>query len=236
MTTSDRRRCWWLDELAHAGPEHLDAAYVAGYTTKAGTDPTEDVETLLGLGLGSASTVVDLGAGTGVFTEAVAAFAGRVIAVDVSPPMLDALRRRVDDSRLANVDVLPGGLLSYEHDGPPADVVYTRNVLHQVPDFWKAIALARIHDMLAPGGVLLLRDLVYGFEPTDADAAIAAWFAGAVDDPTRGWTADELAEHVRTEHSTFTWLLEPMLEHADFDIVDRATARGAYAAYVCRRR
>jgi hypothetical protein len=29
---------WWLDELAHAGDEHLDPAYVAGYETKAGYD------------------------------------------------------------------------------------------------------------------------------------------------------------------------------------------------------
>ena len=32
----------------------------------------------------------------------------------------------------------------YEHGGPPADFVFTRNALHQVPDFWKAIALDRI--------------------------------------------------------------------------------------------
>ncbi len=109
-------------------------------------------------------------------------------------------------------------------------------MLHQIPDFWKAIALDRIHTMLAPGGVLRLLDLVYDFEPATADAAIAAWFAGAVDDPARGWTAGELAEHVRTEHSTFTWLLEPMLEHTGFEILDRVTRRGAYATYTCRRR
>jgi len=26
---------WWLDELAHAGQEHLDPTYVAGYEAKA---------------------------------------------------------------------------------------------------------------------------------------------------------------------------------------------------------
>ncbi len=35
-----------------------------------------------------------------------------------------------------------------------------------------------------------------------------------------GWTRPELAEHVRDEHSTFTWLLEPMIERAGFDISD----------------
>lgn len=32
---------WWLDELAHAGPEHLDPSYVAGYERKGGYDPAE---------------------------------------------------------------------------------------------------------------------------------------------------------------------------------------------------
>jgi len=96
------------------------------------------------------------------------------------------------------------GFLTYEHAGPPVDFVCTRNALHQIPDFWKAIALDRIHGLLKPGGILLVRDLVYDFEPSEADARMAAWFAGAADDPARGWTAAELAEHVRTEHSTFT--------------------------------
>ena len=56
---------WHFDELAHAGLEHLDAQYVAGYDGKSPTDWTEDVTTLRALGIGRESTVVDLGAGTG---------------------------------------------------------------------------------------------------------------------------------------------------------------------------
>jgi hypothetical protein len=65
---------------------------------------------------------------------------------------------------------------------------------------------------------------------------IPAWIAGAVDDPTRGWTADELAEHVRIEHSTYSWLFEPMLERTGFEILDRSYVRGVYGAFTCRRR
>ena len=60
--------------------------------------------------------------------------------------------------------------------------------------------------------------------------------AGAVDDPARGWTATELAEHVRIEYSTYSWLFEPMLERTGFEILDRDYAREAYGAYRCRRR
>lgn len=34
---------WFLDELAHAGDEHLDANYVPGYDRKAGTNPNDDL-------------------------------------------------------------------------------------------------------------------------------------------------------------------------------------------------
>jgi hypothetical protein len=39
-------RRWWLDEIAHAGDEHLDVRYVAGYDRKAGFDPAEDIDAL----------------------------------------------------------------------------------------------------------------------------------------------------------------------------------------------
>ena len=227
---------WWLDERAHAGDEHLDATYVSGYDRKAGYDPAEDVEALRRHGLGPGSTVVDLGAGTGTFACAVAPLCGRVVAVDVSPVMVAALQERVAGLGLANVAVVHAGFLSYEHDGEPADFVFTRNALHQLPDFWKAIALDRIAKLLRPGGVLRLRDLAYDFEPGEAGECIEAWFGGAVDDPTRGYTAADLAQHVRSEFSTWSWLLDVLLARTGFDVVERTYRRSAYAAYTCVRR
>jgi hypothetical protein len=43
---------WMLDEMAHAGPEHLDAGYVESYDPKAGVDPAGESETLRRYGLG----------------------------------------------------------------------------------------------------------------------------------------------------------------------------------------
>lgn len=226
-------RNWWLDELAHAGEEHLDAAYVAGYERKAGYDPTEDIEALRQHGFGTDSVIVDLGAGTGVFAIAAAAVCQRVVAVDVSPAMTAVLRARLAQLGADNVTVVEGGFLSYEHEGEPPGFVFTRNALHQVPDFWKGIALSRVARLLRPGGILRLRDLVFDFEPAEADDNIAAWMAGAVDDPAAGWTADELAQHVRKEFSTYSWLLEPLLERSGFRILDRHYRRAAYGTYIC---
>jgi hypothetical protein len=60
--------------------------------------------------------------------------------------------------------------------------------------------------------------------------------SGAVSDPAAGWTAQELAEHVRSEFSTYSWLLDSMLDRAGFDILERSFRRSAYGAYTCRRR
>lgn len=226
---------WQLDELAHAGPEHLDPDFVRRYDRKQGhPGPAEDLDALRAHGLGPASTVVDLAAGTGQFTLGAAGAFGMVVAADVSPAMVEHLRAAT--AGLPNVRCVPAGFLTYEHAGPPADAVYTRNALHQVPDFWKARALHRIAGMLRPGGILRLRDLVYDFAPGEADTVFADWFATAVDDPEIGYTPDDLAEHIRTEHSTFRWLLEPILDATGFDVLDARYDRRVYAAYTCRRR
>lgn len=221
---------WQFDELAHAGPEHLDPTYIAGYDAKSQTDWSDDIAALQELGIGTTSTVVDLGAGTGAFAEAIAPLVARVVAVDVSEPMVAAMRAR-------GVEAVCAGLLTYRHDGAPPDAVFTRNVLHHLPDFWKAIALERMARLLRPGGVLRLRDLVYSFEPSEASDAIAQWLAAAPDDPAAGWTETELVEHVREESSTFTWLLEPILERVGFAIRDRQLSQSrTFAAYTCVRR
>ena len=46
---------WMIDELAHAGAEHLDAPFVAGYDRKQGyPDPAEDLAILDAQGLDGA--------------------------------------------------------------------------------------------------------------------------------------------------------------------------------------
>lgn len=232
-----QRPDWYIDELAHAGDEHLAPAYVATYDRKAATDPTEDVALLRNLGMDESSVLLDLGAGTGTLALAAAPFCRRVVAVDMSPAMLAVIRGQVERLGLSNVEAVQGGFLGYEHEGDPADFVYSRNALHHLPDFWKGIALARIAAVLRPGGVLFLRDLVYSFDPTEAGGAIEAWLAGAAARPEVGWTRDELAEHVRGEYSTFNWLLEPLLERSGFTIREaQQRPSGTYAAYICVKR
>jgi FkbM family methyltransferase len=226
---------WLPDEVATAGRENLDAAHVARYDDKEDGGAADEVALLRGLGLRENSVVIDVGAGTGQFTLAVAPFCARVTAVDVSPVMLDRLRAKVADAGLGNVEIVQAGFLSYQHGGEPADVIYSRLALHHLPDAWKAVALRRLHGMLRPDGLMRLVDVAYDFGPEEAYERLEAWCASAGDDVAADWTRAELEEHVRDEHSTFTWLLEPMLRRAGFDIEDAAYSDDrVFATYVLR--
>ncbi len=207
-----------FDELAHAGDEHLDPAYVAGYERKAQTDPGEDIALLQASGLHGSSTLLDFGAGTGTFALAAARVCRRVVAIDVSAPMLERLREGARGQHIENIETVQSGFLTYRHD------------------FWKGIALQRVAEALRPGGVFFLRDLVYSFDPGEADKIFEGWLARAPDRPEEGYTAEDLAMHIRTEHSTYSWLLEPMLERAGFEIRNAEYSSQVFAGYTCVRR
>jgi ubiquinone/menaquinone biosynthesis C-methylase UbiE len=147
---------WLLDEVTNAGRENLDPVHVGRYDQKEDAGAADELAVLTGLGLSDDSVVVDLGAGTGQFALAAARLCRRVVAVEVSPVMLEALMRRIDEERVANIYVVGSGFLTYEHEGPLADFAYSRYALHHLPDFWKAIALDRIRRILRPGGVFRL--------------------------------------------------------------------------------
>ena len=228
---------WMIDELIYAGEEHLDPAYVAGYDLKSAVDHSDDIATLQAHGLNSESVVVDMGAGTGLFALQLAPHCRRVVAIDVSDAMLAVLERELERTGVTNIEAVHAGLLSYEHQGAPADFVYSRNTFHHLPDFWKALALQRIADMLAPGGVLLLHDLVYSFDTAEVEERLEGWLSRAAPTPDSGFTRADLELHIRTEYSTFSWLFEPMLERAGFEIraaIHRPSR--TYSAYVCLKR
>jgi len=226
---------WLLDEVASAGRENLDVAHIASYDDKEDASAAEEVALLRSLGLAATAVVVDMGAGTGQFTVAVAPVCARVVAVDVSPVMLDALRTKVAAAGVDNVEVVQAGFLTYEHTGEPADLLYLRYALHHLPDAWKAVALTRMRRVLRPGGLLRLWDVVYGFEPRDAEQRLEAWCSTGSDGIDGAWTRADLEEHVRDEHSTFTWLLEPMIEHAGFSIENASHSEdGIFARYLLR--
>lgn len=103
-----------------------------------------------------AETVVDFGAGTGMYSIPLADFVplGEVIAVDEQPELLDRLRAKLKAHPSVD-NVRP---VLNEHGRAPldegvADRMLIVNVLHHISD--DPSALAEIVRLLAPGGVLV---------------------------------------------------------------------------------
>jgi ubiquinone/menaquinone biosynthesis C-methylase UbiE len=226
-----------LNETASAGRENLDAEHAARYDCKEDADASNELALCQELGLSRNATVVDLGAGTGQFAITAAPACRRVVAVDVSGVMLRRLRDKLNAAGIANVEIVQAGFLSYEHRGEPPELVYSRFALHHLPDIWKALALTRIARILRPEGVLRLWDVAYSFDPLDAHARLEAWCASVEGDGhEHGWSRAELEEHVRDESSTFTWLLEPMIERCGFQIEAASYSEDRiFAKYVLRK-
>jgi ubiquinone/menaquinone biosynthesis C-methylase UbiE len=75
--------------VASAGRENLDPEHVSRYDGKEDAGAGDEVALLCDLGLTRDAVVIDIGAGTGQLTLAVAPRCARVVAVDVSSVMLD---------------------------------------------------------------------------------------------------------------------------------------------------
>jgi ubiquinone/menaquinone biosynthesis C-methylase UbiE len=226
---------WYYDELRQVGVDFADAAAVAAYDHNQGREPAEDRALIATLGIGSSDLVIDVGCGTGQFACEAAKIAREVIALDVSPAMLDFARRRAADAGLGNLRCRHGGFLSYAHEGAPADLVLSKFALHHLPDFWKAVALSRIHGWLRPGGSFFLRDVVFSFGPGDCARGVEDWIGRVAQPAGQGFTREDFATHVREEHSSFRWILEGLIERAGFRILAVDCADEAYADFRCVR-
>ena len=94
--------------------------------------------------------VLEVAAGTGLVTPALAAGAGEVIATDYSAAMVAALKQRVRDARVTNVQCEQADLYLLPFDAGSFDAVVAANVLHLVPDL--PGALAALRRVSRPGG------------------------------------------------------------------------------------
>lgn len=113
-----------------------------------------DLLALLGL-LEGEWVVGDLGCGTGQITESLAPFVARVVAVDDSPEMLRAARKRLEG--VAGVEVRRGPLEDLPVQDAELDVAVIFLVLHYIVEPARAVREAA--RVLSPGGRLLVVDM-----------------------------------------------------------------------------
>ena len=121
--------------------------------------------------LEAASRVLDLACGPGIYARPFARRlpGGRVVGLDLSPPMLAYAQRRRRAEGLANLDLVRGSALDLPFAAASFDVVNCCGALHLFPDVPRA--LAEVHRVLAAGGRFTMAVVRAGDRPRDRRAA-----------------------------------------------------------------
>ncbi|GHE92086.1 hypothetical protein GCM10016455_10130 [Aliiroseovarius zhejiangensis] len=102
--------------------------------------------------LGAQDKVLEIGAGTGTTALELAPSVGHVTITDISPEMIRIGNAKAEEQGIGNVSFQVTDATLGDVTGP-YDAILAHNVLHLVDDL--PGALARIHDLLAPGGVFI---------------------------------------------------------------------------------
>jgi len=110
------------------------------------------------LRLTGAETVVDYGAGTGVYTVAVAKAVpdGRVVAVEALEQLAESLRDRLGEELAGRVDIVVTAENAVTEPDATADRVVMVDVLHHLYD--EPRALTEVTRLLRPGGLFVVVD------------------------------------------------------------------------------
>jgi tRNA (cmo5U34)-methyltransferase len=128
------------------------------------------------------STVVDLGCGSGIFTQFLLdrfpdAPDLRVIAIEPSEFELDIMKSRIVDNRVTFVQ---GRAQEAAEVVPPVDAAILCNILHQIPLVERRPIFEAVFGLLKPGGALGANTLFYdGGIPADTRDFYTLWMVHA---------------------------------------------------------
>ena len=119
-----------------------------------------------------ADECVDLGAGTGFVTTALAPRVSSVLAVDISAAMAASLLQRATAAGLANVSAEVADLARLSLPPGRADLVVSSYALHHLTDDEKRDLVARAAQWLRPDGRLVIADMMFGRGGSQRDRQI----------------------------------------------------------------
>ncbi|HVF50477.1 MAG TPA: class I SAM-dependent methyltransferase [Pyrinomonadaceae bacterium] len=97
---------------------------------------------------------LEIGCGTGTFSRLLAARAGRVFAIDLSPQMIRLARAR--SKVYPNIDFVEADVMTYQLPDNQFDCIATLTTLHHLPI---ESILRKVRTALKPGGVFVCLDL-----------------------------------------------------------------------------
>ena len=115
--------------------------------------------------------VADIGCGPGYFTLPLAKHLlyGKVYALDTRDGMLDALRLRVDDARLANVEIAKCGVTKFPLPKESLDGAFLSLVTQETRD--RTAFLKAVRDLMRPRGWCAILEWCKPVEPDESITA-----------------------------------------------------------------
>jgi ubiquinone/menaquinone biosynthesis C-methylase UbiE len=227
---------WYYDELKQVGVDYTDIEEVKVYDLqmrKLRDIGTESKNIKEFLKIKNSDLVLEIGTGTGELALNISAHCKRLIAIDVSKTMIHFARTKAEIQNKKNIQFYNAGFLTYNNQGELFDVVITQLALHHLPDYWKMVALKRIHAMLKEDGKLYLRDVVFPSEVQDYDSYFAIILAD-LKKSAGNKVAEETEIHIKDEFSTLDWIMEGLLKTAGFQI-ENIQYDGFMASYLCKK-
>jgi len=123
--------------------------------------------------------VLDLGAGTGLVTLALAPLAN-VTALDISRHMLERLDAHAVADGVANVDLVAGDMRSLPFDDETFDVVVSNYAFHHLDDPGKELSLSEARRVLVPGGRLVVCDMMFSLSLKPRDRRLVLYKLRAI--------------------------------------------------------
>jgi SAM-dependent methyltransferase len=127
---------------------------------------------------GRAQSALDVGCGEGMLARELRRTVPHVTGIDLDAPSLDQAREYPDD-----VDYVLDDFLTHPFEPASFDVVASVATLHHMD---AATGLARMRDLVRPGGVLAIVGLARGSMPGDLPRVLAAVAVGTVHRAVKG--------------------------------------------------
>lgn len=228
---------WMWDEWQQVGTDYDSLEEVGRYEKRMGEFRDFDRENsavlaLTGLKAGENVRILEIGTGTGHFARFAARAGFGVTAVDISAMMLKYAAEMADKESIpaGMIEFVRGGFLGLDFAAASFDACYTSAALHHLPDVWKMVALESINRVLKPGGIFILRDVVFSWENGDY-AACFDGFVNLLPEATR----TPAARHAAKEYSTLDWIMKALLERAGFEVTEERDEGHCLRLYRCRK-